>query len=200
MLAQLDMPCMVFTLLAVLFFSSNRNTRGPLRPAWFSVLMKETGIVTPFVFFCFLARQKDWKRASWFAAPVVALLLWLTLLHAKTGYWLGDAEFARYNVSYALKPARILISLLRRIFYLFFAESRFVGTFVLIATVKACKTFHTRAWAVVAAVVGFNIVLVSVLGGAEFERYLLPVAAAVLHCRSLALTECANRSPLWPRR
>jgi hypothetical protein len=192
MLAQLDMPCMVFTLLAVFLFIKQEYAWA-VAACVVSVLMKETGIVTPFVFFCFLAWRKDWKRACWFGAPVLALLLWLVLLHAKTGYWLGDPEFARYNVSYALKPARMLISLLRRLFYLFFAESRFVGTFVLIATVKACKTFHTRAWAMVAAVVGLNVLLVSVLGGAELERYLLPSLPLFYIAVSLALT--AIRKP-----
>ncbi len=193
MMAQLDMPCMVFTLLAVFFFVKEEY-------AWSAaacvvlVLVKETGIVTPFVFFCVLALRKDWRRASWFTAPAVALLIWLTILHAKTGYWLGDAEFARYNVSYALKPARMLIALGRRIFYLFFAEMRVAGTVILTATVAKCKTFHTRAWAVVAAVAGLNVILVSVLGGAELERYLLPSLPLFYIAVSIGLT--AIRKPL----
>jgi hypothetical protein len=187
MMAQLDMPAMVFTLLALLLFVKKEY-------AWAAVvcvvlvLVKETGIVTPFVFFCFLARGKDWKRALWFAAPAVALLIWLTILHAKTGYWLGDAEFARYNVSYAVRPARIVIALGRRLLYLFVAEMRIVGTLVVIATVFLCKAFHTRAWAVVAVVGGLNIILVSVLGGAELERYLLPALPLFYIAVSVGLT------------
>jgi hypothetical protein len=193
MMAQLDMPCMVFTLLALFFFIKQEY-------AWaagacvIAVLVKETAIVTPFVFFCLLARQKDWRRASWFVAPAAALFMWLLILHAKTGYWLGDPEFARYNVSYALKPARMLVSLARRVFYLFFAETRFIGTLVLIATIKTCKTFHTRAWAVVALVAGLNVVLVSVLGGAELERYLLPALPLFYIAVSVALMSI--RKPL----
>jgi len=193
MMAQLDMPCMVFTLLALFFFVKEEY-------AWSAaacvalVLMKETGIVTPFVFFCVLGRRKDWRRASWFIAPAVALLIWLAILHTKTGYWLGDAEFARYNVSYALRPARMLIALGRRVFYLFFAEMRIVGTVILIATAAKCKTFHTRAWAVVAAVVGLNVILVSVLGGAELERYLLP--SLPLFYIAVSIAVMALRKPL----
>lgn len=193
MMAQLDMPCMVFTLLGLYFFVKQEY-------AWAAavsvvlVLVKETGLVTPFIFFCVLARQKDWKRASWFVAPVAALLIWLTILHAKTGHWLGDPEFARYNVSYALKPARIAIALGRRMLYLFVAEARFVGTFVLIVTFRTCKTFHTKAWALAAAVVALNVILVSVLGGAELERYLLPSLPIFYIAVSVGLT--VLRKPL----
>ncbi len=38
------------------------------------VLVKETGIVAPFVFFIVLLRQKDFRRASYFIAPAAALL------------------------------------------------------------------------------------------------------------------------------
>ena len=193
MMAQLDMPCMVFTILA-LFFFVKREYAWAAATCVVLVLVKETGIVTPFIFFCALAREKDWKRASWFIAPVVALLIWLTILHAKTGSWLGDPEFARYNVNYALKPARMFIALGRRVLYLFFAEARFVGTFVLIATVRRCRTFHTKAWALAAAVVALNVILVSVLGGAELERYLLPSLPIFYIAVSVGLT--AIRKPL----
>ena len=66
MLAQLDMPCMVLTLLA-LFLFIKQEYAWAAAACVVSVLMKETGIVTPFVFFCFLAWRKDWKRACWFA-------------------------------------------------------------------------------------------------------------------------------------
>jgi hypothetical protein len=193
MMAQLDMPCMVFTILS-LFFFIKREYAWAAAACVVTVLMKETGIVTPLLFFCVLARQKDWKRAGWFAAPAVVLLIWLAILHAKTGYWLGNAEFAQYNVGYALKPARIVISLFRRVFYLFFAEARFVGTFILIATMRACKTFHTRAWGIMAAAAALNIVVVSVLGGAELERYLLPSLPIFYIAVSIAIT--AIRKPL----
>ena len=192
MLAQLDMPCMVFTILALFFFVKQEYAWAAVACVA-AVLVKETAIVTPFVFFCILAQRKDWKRASWFVAPALALLIWLTILHAKTGYWLGNPEFAHYNVSYSLKPARMLIALARRLFYLFFAEMRVVGTVVLIATVAKCKTFHTRAWAVVAAVGGLNVVLVSLLGGAELERYLLPALPLFYIAVGIGLT--AIRKP-----
>ena len=193
MLAQLDMPAMLFTLLALLLFLKREY-------AWAAgacvalVLVKETGIVTPFVFFCVMAQRKDWRRAAWFAGSAVALLAWLLLLHAKTGYWLGDPEFARYNVNYALQPVRMLIALARRGFYLGFLEMRVVGTAVLISVAAKCKPFRTPAWGIVVAVSALNILLVSLLGGAELERYLLPVLPLFYIAVSVALTEL--RKPL----
>jgi hypothetical protein len=187
MLAQLDMPAMVFTLLALLLFVRQQYMWAAIACVAL-VMVKETGVVAPFVFCAALALQKDWKRASYFAIPAVVLAAWLALLHARTGYWLGDAEFGRYNVSYALNPARIGIALARRVFYLFCGEMRWIGTVVVIATVAKCEAFHTRAWAVAAAVGGLTFILVSVLGGAELERYLLPVIPLFYIATSVGLT------------
>jgi hypothetical protein len=192
MLAQLDMPAMVFTLLALLLFVRRQYAWAALACVALA-LVKETGIVAPFVFACALGLEKDWKRAAWFTIPALVLAGWLGLLHAKTGYWLGDAEFGRYNVSYALNPVRMALALVRRLFYLFGAEMRWVGTVVVIATAAKCKTFHTRAWAVVTAVAGMTLILVSVLGGAELERYVLPVLPLFYIAVSVGLT--AVRKP-----
>jgi hypothetical protein len=193
MLAQLDMPAMVFTLLALLLFV-RRQYVWALVACTALVMVKETGIVAPFVFGCVLALNKDWKRAGWFAIPTLVLAGWLLLLHAKTGYWLGDAEFGRYNVSYALNPLRMGIRFARRVCYLFCGEMRWIGTLVVIATVATCRAFHTRAWGVVAAVGGLTLVLVSVLGGAELERYLLPALPLFYIAVSVGLT--ALKKPL----
>lgn len=187
MLAQLDMPAMVFTLAALWLFIK-KEYKWTVAACVVLVLVKETSIVVPLVFGGVFALEKDWKRAAWFAIPGAALGAWLILLHAKTGYWLGDAEFGRYNVIYALNPARIVISLARRVFYLFVAEMRWVGTAVLIATVATCRAFHTRAWAVVAVVFVASVITVSALGGAELERYLLPVLPLFYIAVSVGLT------------
>jgi len=173
-MAQLDMPCMVLTLLALLLFLNKRY-------GWAAVvcvslvLVKETGIVAPFVFFCLLAWRKEWMQAAWFAASAVVLAGWLVVLHHATGYWLGDPGFEHYNVGYALHPVRLLLCLARRIYYLFFAEGRIVGTVALLFTARQLKVFRTEAWALTLAVSGLTLILVTVLGGAELERYLLPV-------------------------
>jgi hypothetical protein len=186
-MAQLDMPCMVLALLALLLFLKKHY-------AWSAVtcvalvLVKETGIVVPFVFFCFFVWKKDYRRAAFFVPAAFALGLWLALLHHVTGYWTGDPGFAHYNIEYALHPVRLALSIVRRIFYLFFAEMRVVGTVLLAFTAWKCKAFRTEKWAVTLAVSGLSFLLVTVLGGAELERYLLPVLPVFYIAVAVALT------------
>ena len=186
-MAQLDMPCMVLTLLALLLFLKQKY-------AWAAVacvalvLVKETGIVVPFVFFCLFAWCKQYLRAALFVPSAVALTLWLVFLHHVTGYWLGDPGFAHYNVGYALHPVRLLLCLARRIYYLFFAEMRVFGTVVIILAARKSKAFRTEAWTVTLAVSALTFILVTVLGGAELERYLLPVLPVFYIAVAVSLT------------
>lgn len=174
-LAQLDMPAMVLTVLALLLFLRGRYAQAALA-CTVLVLVKETGLVTPFVFFLWLASRRQWRTALYFAAPAIALGVWLAALHASTGYWLGNPDFAHYNVGFALHPVRMALSFARRLYYLFLAEFRWIGTVLLIAFAQRLRhIFATEAWRLTLWVVAANIVLVSVLGGAELERYLLPV-------------------------
>jgi hypothetical protein len=186
-LAQLDMPCMVLTLLALLLFVKKKY-------AWSAVvciplvLVKETGIVAPFIFFCFFVLRRDFWRAAWFVPAALALGGWLLVLHKATGYWTGDPGFAHYNIEYALHPVRLTLSIVRRIFYLFFAEMRVLGTVLLAFTLWKCRAFRSDAWAVTLAVSALSFLLVTVLGGAELERYLLPVLPVFYIAIAVALT------------
>jgi hypothetical protein len=192
MMAELDMPAMLFTLLAVLFFV--RNNYGAAAGASVAlVLIKETGLVVPCVMCLILLLRKDWRRAACFLAPGLLLLTWLIFLRQSTGYWLGNPDFAHYNISYALHPVRIATSFIRRVYYLFFAEFRWAGTLVLLFTIRRAKTFRKEAWQVVIAIAAAHILLVTVLGGAELERYLLPVLPFFYIAVAIALT-CVRRS------
>jgi hypothetical protein len=154
------------------------------------VLIKETGIVVPAVFAGILLYRRDWKTAAYFAAPFAFLSGWLILLHRVTGNWLGDPGFAHYNVTYALHPVRILMSLSRRLYYVFLGEFRWVGTVLLAIMLFRDKprTFRRPEWAATLAVGTCTLLLVSVLGGAELERYLLPVLPIFYISVSLALS------------
>ena len=179
MMAQLDMPAMVVTLLALLLFLKDRFIASAC-VCIALVLVKETGVIVPAVFGILLLLRRDFRRALLFLPSGLALLMWLTLLHAKTGFWLGNPEFAHYNVAYALQPVRMVFSLARRIYYLFFAEFRWIGTLILLAALRrskifASRAFDSRAWQITLLVSLLTLLLVSLLGGAELERYLLPV-------------------------
>jgi hypothetical protein len=192
MMAQLDMPAMVLMLLALLLFIQKRYIAAASVSVAL-VLVKETGIVAPFIFFVVLARRKDWRNASFFVAPAIALACWLVVLHQATGYWLGNPGFAHYNVEYSLNPVRMLLSFLRRIYYLFVAEFRWIGTLALLFTVRTAAAFRSAAWRITAAIAAAHVVLVSVLGGAELERYLLPVLPLFYIAVSVSLTYFPRR-------
>lgn len=192
MMAQLDMPAMVLTVVALLLFFKHQY-EWAAGACVLLVLVKETGIVAPLVFFVFFVSQKQWRQAAYFVAPAIALGVWLLFLHSQTGYWLGDPGFAHYNVGYSLHPVRMALSFLRHIYYLFFAEFRWVGTLVILFTVKRATAFRTVAWKIAAATAVANIVLVSVLGGAELERYLLPALPIFYIAVAVALTYLPKR-------
>ncbi len=187
MMAQLDMPAMVLTVLALLLFIKRRH--GWTAAACVAlVLVKETGIVVPFVFFIALLLRREWRQAAYFVAPALALAGWLVVLHRSTGYWLGNPGFAHYNVSYALHPVRMALSFARRLYYLFIAEFRWIGTLIIFFTLFLCAPFRRRRWKVAMAVGFGNLVLVSVFGGAELERYLLPTLPIFYIAVAAALT------------
>lgn len=195
MMAQLDMPSMVFTVLAVYLFLRSRNAYA----AAVSVLLvmsKETGIVVPLVFFVWLVARKDYRRAAYYVAPAAALAAWLIVLHRSTGYWLGNPGFAHYNVGYSLHPVRLAMSFARRFYYLFFAEFRWIGTLVLAIVIRRMTILRSASWRIALAVSAANFILVSVLGGAELERYLLPVIPIFYVAVSVAITYLRP----WPGR
>jgi len=195
MMAQLDMPAMVLTLLALLLFVKAKYLAAALASIAL-VLTKETGLAVPAVFFVALLWRRDWLKASLFIAPAGALGAWLLVLHHGTGYWLGDPGFAHYNVTYALHPVRVALSLTRRVYYIFFAEFRWIGTLVLIFAAKRMKVLQSPAWRVTLAAACATVVLVSVLGGAELERYVLPVLPVFYIAVSVALTYLSRRYSL----
>jgi 4-amino-4-deoxy-L-arabinose transferase-like glycosyltransferase len=187
MMVALDMPAMLFTLLVVLWFL-RKNYAAAAVTSIALVMVKETGLVVPVVLCLILVSRKQWRRAAYFLAPGVVLIAWLIFLHQSTGYWLGNPGFAHYNVTYALHPARVALSFVRHIYYLFFAEFRWVGTLVLLITIRRAKEFRKGAWRVVVAVAAAHIVLVTVFGGAELERYLLPVLPFFYIAVAIAVT------------
>lgn len=193
-MAQLDMPAMVFTTLALLFFIEGKYWQSSVA-CTILVLLKETGLVTPFVFFLFLSLRRD-RRALLFVSPAIALSIWLVVLHSKTGYWLGDPGFAHYNVAYSLHPVRIALTLLRRLYYLFVAEFRWIGTIVLLLAFRRTRLFESPEWRVAGVIFAANVLLVSLLGGAELERYVLPVFPLLYAAFGVAFTALSAR---WMR-
>lgn len=168
----LDMPAMTFTALALLLFLDGRYA-ACAAACTALVLMKETAITTPMVFGAWLLfREKRVREALYFFAPALALGAWLVLLHHKTGFWLGNPGFAQYNVNDSLNFLHIVLGFAGRLHFLFIANGRFIGTIALIA---GFRVLRGRNWTIAALVAIAQVVVVTVLGGALLERYLIPV-------------------------
>jgi len=186
MLAQLDMPAMAFTALALLLFVQNRVRLCALVCVAL-VLVKETGLVAPALFGAWLVVEKRPRAALWFLPPFVALAVWLVALKHATGHWLGNAAFTEYNVWYPLNPIRVAFALLRRLYYLFVGSGHFIGLAALIWAWRRTRLFRDRAWRIVAAFAALHTLAVTLSGGAVLERYLLPVLPALYAAFAIAL-------------
>ena len=172
MMAQLDMPAMTLAALSLLLFLDDRF-------AWCAVactglvLVKETGISTPFIFAAWLwLRDKKRREALYFLAPAIALGGWLIVLHHATGHWLGNAEFAKYNVGESLKLGHIFGTLERRFYFLFLSDGMWIGAITLFI---GARVLRGREWSIALWVGGAQILLVSIFGGASLDRYATPV-------------------------
>ncbi len=176
MMAQLDMPAMTLTALALLLFLEERHAACAMACTAL-VLVKETGISTPIVFAVWLGlRDRRWRETLYFVAPAIALGLWLAALHHATGHWLGNAEFARYNVSDSLQPGHIVMTLLRRVYFLFVSNGLFLGSLALFIGERLLRG---REWSIAFLVAGAQMLVVTLLGGASLDRYVLPVMPIV---------------------
>ncbi|MCU0229232.1 MAG: DUF2079 domain-containing protein [Bryobacterales bacterium] len=179
MMAQLDMPAMVFTLLALWLFLEER--------LWLAILactvlvwVKETGIVLPVVMGWLLLREGRRREALLFALPCVSLLPWLGVLWQATGSIFGNREFAEFNLSYPLHPPRLVLALLRRGFELFLNHGYFLGALPLAVLWRRLPLFQRREWTLIFWFSILHILAVTVTGGAVLERYLLPVLPLTL--------------------
>jgi hypothetical protein len=167
-----DMPVMTLTVLALILFLEKRYVWCALSCV-FLVLVKETAITTPAVFAGWLFfKEKRLREAFYFAAPAVPLGLWLVLLKRATGHWLGNQEFAAYNVYASLTPIHIAGAVLRNAWVLFGADGKFLGS---IALWVGWKALRGRDWRVALWVAIAHVGIVTLFGGAVLERYLTPV-------------------------
>ena len=194
MMAQLDLPAMLFTVAALGLFLEDRHFAAAIACTAL-VCAKETGALLPLIFAAVLLFDQERRRyAPLYITPFVVLAAWLFVLWRSTGQLFGDAGFAHYNIGYALHPVRAAICLVRRIYYLFLDDFRWVGSIGMLLAWRYRNVYATRAWRITWLFIAAHVVMVSVLGGAELERYLLPVLPLLYIARAAAWTTLL---PLW---
>ena len=187
MLAQLDMPAMALTALALLLFVQERvGAAAAVSVAL--VLVKETGVVEPLLFAGWLAWERRWREAAWFLMPAAVLAGWLVILRHTTGDWMGNAGFLRYNLLEPLHPVRLAVALARRTYFLFFANFHWAGTLAMLYAWRHTGLFRQRSWRVAWLLVAAYGLMLTVLGGAVLNRYLLPVLPVLFAAMAGALS------------
>ncbi len=142
-MAHLDMMAAALTLWGLAMYVERRPVATIV---FFSLapLAKETAIVTPMALLVWElvcpaseAPQVSQKKANlghhWLALRVpvggwrplrfliclLPLLLWLAYHHHRTGFYLGNPEYLRYNLQSTLNPLRIVLALLIRLWHVF---------------------------------------------------------------------------------
>lgn len=190
MMVQLDMPAALWTTVALWLFLRERWTAAALACVGL-VLTKETGVAVPVVLGAWLWWEGRRREALLFAVAPAALAAWLAALQLSTGHLFGDREFTRYNVFFPLHPLRLTIAILRRVYYLFVENFHWVGGLAILWALWRTPLFRSRRWALVTLASLAQALLVTVLGGATLERYLLPVLPVVYAAMALALAQMA---------
>ncbi len=126
-------------------------------------------------------------------APFAAVACWLLYLHSVTWYWMGNPQFAAYNLAEPLNAVRILLVLARRFFQLGVADFHWVATAVLILAVFRYGALRERPWRLAGAVVLGYLIFHCVVGGAVLLRYMLPAIALFYVATAAALNFVAPR-------
>lgn len=195
MMAQLDMPAMVLTLLALSLFLDERlilSAVACIALVW----VKETGVILPLVVGLFLWWEGRRQEALLFAVPCAALAPWLWLLWSHTGSVFGNREFAEYNVLYPLHPARLGLALLRRFYELCINHGYLLGAIPIAMLWRRRAVFARREWRLIYWFVLAHVVAVTVAGGAVLERYLLPVIPLCFAGFAIAWCELGGRKAI----
>ncbi|MGH9721428.1 MAG: ArnT family glycosyltransferase [Bryobacteraceae bacterium] len=178
MLAQLDMPAMVFTCLALLLYLKDRMFWSGVA-CLALVMAKETGVILPILLGGALVAERRFRQGAYFALAPVALAAWMLFLGRSTGHVLGSSEFSSFNFDYLLHPVRAATAFGKRLYYLFGADFHWIGAVGLIAAARRGNWREKPRVKLIAMFAGTHIVLMSLLGGAMLERYLLPVLPLV---------------------
>jgi hypothetical protein len=154
--------------------------------------VKESGLVVPLVCALWLAHERRWRDVVPYLASPVALSGWILAVALQTGHWMGNADFAQYNLYEPLRPWRILVAFVRRLYFLVFANFHWIGAYAALIAWRRTRTFQSRSWRIAGLMVAAHVVLFTLLGGAILERYLLPVLPIVYTAMAAGLWQLSR--------
>ncbi|MGC2110548.1 MAG: glycosyltransferase family 39 protein [Candidatus Korobacteraceae bacterium] len=205
-LAQLDMMAAALTLWGLAMYVEGRPVATIV---FFSLapLAKETAIVTPVALLLWellcpvlngrsksepesICLYRSRCHSVAFLICFLPLLLWFAYHHYRTGFYLGNPQYLRYNLQATLNPLRILLAILIRLWHVLGYLNLFLLTLgALLAMWQSPLCDHDGSprpriavpvQLVFAVVLSANVVAESIVGGAVLARYMLPVVPLVI--------------------
>jgi hypothetical protein len=223
-LAHLDMMAAGLTMWGLLYYLEGKRT-GAIVWFGFAGLAKETALLVPGALLLwevlapFVMKNSpranvvelkagrgggrlphsspDFLKTLTLALSMLPLAAWLSYYYARTGLFLGNPEYVRYNFDATLHPARIILALVDRLWQLLGYLNMFVLTGAMVLAMGysplpsipgAPKTASNperpriapATQLVFAAVITAYVLALSFVGGAVLARYLLPVYPLVV--------------------
>jgi hypothetical protein len=205
-MAHLDMMACALTIWGLAMYVERRSVATFVFLA-LAPLAKETAIVTPMALLAWelvcpllaaaqrhgedlCLQERGRLRSFSLLLCAVPLMLWLTYHHHRTGFFLGNPEFLRYNLGATLTPLRVALAILIRLWHLLGYLNLFVLTiFTAYAMSQPPRlegdgSFRERiaipVQLVFGVIIAVQVVALSILGGAVLARYLLPVLPLVI--------------------
>ena len=205
-MAHLDMMVCALTIWGLAMYVERRPVATVVFLA-LAPMAKETAILTPMALLgwellcpllagvnspgeglCF--QKRNWRRSLSLLLCLAPLLAWFAYLHHRTGYFLGDPEYLRYNLSTTLTPFRVALAMLIRMWHLLGYLNLFVLT-IFTAYAMSQPALLERDGSerqriaipvqlVLGVIIAAHVVALSVLGGAVLARYMLPVLPLVI--------------------
>jgi hypothetical protein len=203
-MAHLDMMVCALTIWGLAMYVERRPVATVVFLA-LAPLAKETAIITPMALlgwelFCPLLgewhdeplclRKRNWLRSLSLLFCLVPLFMWFAYHHHRTGLFLGNPEYLRYNLGATLTPLRVALAMLIRLWHLLGYLNLFVLTiFTAYAMSQPCllerdgsepQPIAIPLQLVFGVVIAAHVVALSMLGGAVLARYMLPVLPLVI--------------------
>ncbi len=215
-LAHLDMTAAAFTLWGLAMYVE-RKTIATIVFFSLAALAKETAVVTPLALLVWellcpvlkregepLCLYRGMRHALLFLICPVPLLLWLAYHHHRTGFYLGNPEYLRYNLQATLTPLRIVFAVLIRLWHVFGYLNLFLlplgALYAMVrpllretdGTVRQRIAVNVQLVFLIALTA--NVLTESALGGAVLARYMLPVVPLVI---LVCISTLRRRTRYW---
>jgi 4-amino-4-deoxy-L-arabinose transferase-like glycosyltransferase len=230
-LAHVDLAAAAFTMWGLWAYLRKR----PVATAVFftsAALAKETAIVVPLAVSAWELVSPMFRRGAASAAPnaapittvlaaggkksklialaipLIPLALWFLYHHHRTGYFFGNPEFFRYNVSEALNPTRIFFAAVRRFWQLLGHMNMYALTMAMVGAMflpalgdRVGGEEVQRERIAIPTQLLFLVVIIahwvvfSFIGGAVLARYMLPAIPLVI---IIAVSTLHRRVRYWP--